>query len=96
VRLEWDDEKDHDNRRKHGISFEEAGRLFTSGVDYLVLFDERHSIVEDRFLAIGPLAGGIVLIVWTEPDEDAIRIISARLATRSEQELYEFYRESRR
>jgi len=54
--------------------------LFTSGVDYLEIFDDEHSETEDRFIAIGPIRRGIVLVVWTERDEDEVRIISARWA----------------
>ncbi len=50
----WDEEKNRANVTKHGLSFEEASRLFTSGVDYLELFDERHSEDEERFIALGP------------------------------------------
>jgi len=87
VRIEWDDDKNLENQRKHRISFEEAAELFTSGVDYLEIFDEAHSLDEDRFLAIGPIARGIVLVVWTERDEDVIRIISARWTTSREKAL---------
>ena len=59
-----------------------------SGVDYLEIFDDAHCDVEDRFIAVGPIARGLVLIVWTERDEDTIRIISARWATKREQSLY--------
>ena len=84
----WDEAKNVANQRKHGISFEEAAELFRSGVDYVELFDEEHSVTEDRFIAIGPLRDGVVLVVWTERDEYTMRIISARWATRTEQELY--------
>lgn len=73
---------------EHGVSFEEAGELFRSGVDYLEIFDDEHSVTEDRFIAIGPIRRGLVLIVWTERDEETIRIISARWATAHEQALY--------
>ncbi|HYC88000.1 MAG TPA: BrnT family toxin [Thermoanaerobaculia bacterium] len=76
------------NLRKHGVSFEEASELFRSGVDYLEIFDDEHSVTEDRFIAIGPIQRGLVLIVWTERDEETIRIISARWATNREQNLY--------
>ena len=45
-------------------------------------------VTEDRFIAIGPIRRGLVLIVWTERDEETIRIISARWATAHEQALY--------
>jgi uncharacterized DUF497 family protein len=48
------------------------------------LFDEAHSVDEERFIAIGPISRGVVLVVWTEQDEDTIRIISARRATKRE------------
>ncbi|SRR6266542_1766599 len=88
VRVTWDRAKNRGNQRNHGISFEEASQLFTSGVDYLELFDDIHSDEEDRFIAIGPIQRGLVLVVWTERDDDVIRIISARWATRSEQALF--------
>jgi putative transcriptional regulator len=70
VNVEWDDAKNHANQKRHGVSFEEARELFTSGIDYLELFDADHSDVEDRFIAIGPIKRGLVLVVWTERDED--------------------------
>ena len=88
VRLEWDEAKNWSNRAKHGISFEEAGALFESGVDYLEIYDAEHSHEEDRFLAIGPIVRGIVLVVWTEREGDVIRVISARMASPRETELY--------
>lgn len=85
----WDETKNRENQRKHGISFEEAEELFTSGVDYLETFDAAHSETEDRFIAIGPISRGLVLVVWTEVDEETIRVISARRATPRERALYE-------
>lgn len=89
VKVTWDDAKNRANQKNHGVSFQEARVLFTSGVDYLEIFDEDHSDLEDRFIAIGPIKRGLVLVVWTERDEGTIRIISARWATRREQRLYE-------
>lgn len=94
VKFAWDEKKNVTNKRKHGISFQEAKTLFTSGADYLEIFDEDHSDEEDRFLAIGPIARGMVLVVWTERDEDTIRIIGARWATQTEQGRYRRYMES--
>lgn len=84
IRFEWDDQKAALNRSKHAISFEEVRELFTSGVDYLQIYDVEHSLHEDRFVCIGLIAGGIVVVVVEEADEDVIRIISARRATRRE------------
>jgi uncharacterized DUF497 family protein len=88
VRVTWDRAKSLSNQKKHGLSFDEASELFRSGVDYLELFDQDHSDNEDRFIAIGPIRRGLVLVVWTERDGDVVRIISARWATRTEQKLF--------
>jgi uncharacterized DUF497 family protein len=91
VKVVWDDAKNLANRKKHGVSFEEARELFLSGVDYLEIFDGAHSEIEDRFVAIGPIRRGLVLVVWSERDEDEVRIVSARWATRREQSLFRDY-----
>ena len=89
MKVEWDPAKDLANQRKHDVSFAKAEELFTSGQDYLELYDARHSQLEDRFIAIGVIRRGVVLVVSTEPEEDVIRIISARLATKKERQIYE-------
>jgi len=88
VAVEWDSAKDRANRKKHGVSFEEAKELFESGVNYLEIYDADHSGDEDRFIAIGPIQRGVALVVWTERVEDTIRLISARWATARELALY--------
>ena len=93
MKLEWDDDKNLRNQEVHDVSFEEASRLFTDEVDCLEIFDEHHSDFEDRFISIGPIQRGLVLVVWTERDDDAIRIISARWASRREADLYRKYKE---
>jgi uncharacterized DUF497 family protein len=87
----WDRAKNLANQKRHGISFQEASELFRSGVDYLEQFDDDHSDVEDRFIAIGPIRRGLVMVVWTERDGDVVRIISARWATGNEQTLFRSY-----
>ena len=91
--ITWDPAKNDANVQKHGVSFEEAQALFSSGEDYLEIFDEAHSTTEDRFIAIGPIARGLVLVVWTEWEDDVLRIISARWATPTERTLFTRYRE---
>jgi uncharacterized DUF497 family protein len=66
-------------------------RLFESGADYLEIFDAAHSEFEDRFVAIGPIDRGLVVVVYTEREDDLIRIIGARLANKREQALYRSY-----
>ena len=91
MRFEWDAVKAEANRLKHAISFEEASALFTSGVDYLELFDAAHSGDEDRFMCIGPIVRGTAVVVVTERDEDVLRLISARFASKREVLLLERY-----
>jgi uncharacterized DUF497 family protein len=91
VRFEWDAKKSRANEKKHGLSFSEAKSLFESGAEYLEIYDEDHSADEDRFIAIGPIEHGIIVVVWTERPNGSIRIISARWATRGEQRLYQKY-----
>ena len=63
VKVTWDETKNLANQAKHGVSFDEASALFSAGVDYLEIFDDAHSEEEERFIAIGPIARGIVLVV---------------------------------
>lgn len=93
MRVEWDEEKNRQNQLSHDLSFDEAQQLFFSETDYLELFDEVHSDEEERFIAIGPIARGLIVVAWTERDEDAIRIISARFATKRERALYHAHME---
>lgn len=76
---------------KHGLSFGEAKALFSSGVDFLEIFDEAHSLQEDRFWAVEPIVKGIIVVVYTERDDDRIRFLSARMATARERQMYEEY-----
>ncbi len=91
VRITWDETKNVTNRRKHGVSFEDAQELLLSDGHHFVIFDEEHSSDEDRFISIGPICRGLVLVVWTERDVDVVRIISARWATPSERRLFHSY-----
>jgi len=94
VTFEWDEHKNRQNRRKHSLSFEEVRPLFTAGNDYLEIFDTEHSLEEDRFICIGPIETGIVVVVITEVADAVIRLISARWATPRESRLYhDFVRE---
>jgi uncharacterized DUF497 family protein len=88
--FEWDPIKAKLNLWKHHVSFEEAS---TSLLDPLskTAVDLDHSIYEHRFITFGMSARRRLLVVsYTEQDE-AIRLISARLATRAERRIYEEY-----
>ena len=89
MRFEWDAAKDKENQAKHGLSLREATVLFESGVDYLEIFDEEHSEQEDRFIAIGRIKQGVIVVAFTERDDDVVRLISARPATKSENNHFE-------
>lgn len=90
IRFEWDDAKATANRRKHGVSFEEARTAFFDE-DALLITDEEHSAREDRFVLLGMsglLRTLVVCHCYREGDE-VIRIISARKATKAERRQYE-------
>ena len=70
------------------MSFAEARQLFESGAEFLEIFDTEHSEFEDRFIAIGPIDRGVIVVVYTEREEDLIRIVGARMANKREQALY--------
>ena len=90
--IEWDSAKNDENLGKHGISFDEASKLLLAPADRMEVFDNAHSDEEDRFVAIGPIARGTIVVVFTEPDEETFRIISARAATRRERRRYEAWK----
>ena len=81
----WDSEKAKINKKKHKISFETAARVFLDD-NYIDDYDEFHSDNEERIRAVG-MVDEILTVIYTERG-DRNRIISARPATRSEEELY--------
>jgi len=89
LRFEWDPRKNAANQRKHGVSFEEATTVF-SDENALLIDDPEHSEDEERFVLLGMSAALRALVVchcYRESD-DAIRLISARKATRKERSTY--------
>ena len=96
VEIEWDPDKDVQNQCKHGVSFAEASQVLSADADRLEIFDRHHSEEEDRFITIGPTLKGILVVVWTERDDQTIRLISARTATRREQTMYHSHLEEHR
>ncbi len=96
MNFEWDDDKNLINQQKHGVSFEEARGLFESGVDYLEVFDYKHSDFEDRFIAVGPIERGLVVVVYTEREDNVTRIIGVSMANKNEQTLYRSHMEQQR
>ena len=83
--FEWDSEKALINEKKHGVSFDDAARVFgdKNRLDY---FDALHSEEEDRYITIG-MVNAVLFVVYTERG-DATRLISARKATAREKRRY--------
>ena len=90
LRFEWDDRKSVVNRRKHGVSFEEAKTIFYDERALLVA-DPDHSQDEDRFIILGLSSALRMLVVCHcyREENEVIRIISARRANRPERSDYE-------
>lgn len=89
LRFEWNPTKSAANKRKHGVAFEEAESVFAD--DHALLIDDpEHSEAEDRFVLLGLSAKLRVLVVvhCYRRDDEIIRIISARKATKPEQRRY--------
>lgn len=88
MKCEWDPTKAASNMRKHGVSFEEAATALAD--DYSVTgADPAHSIGESRFVTFGFSNVERLLVVSHTERGDALRIISARRATKQERRIYE-------
>ena len=91
ITFKWDNKKDKTNKRKHGVSFEEARTAFydENAIQY---FDPDHSDEEDRFILLGISFKLKVLVVCHcfKESDSVIRIISARKADNEEE--YEYWR----
>jgi len=87
--FEWDPGKAESNERKHGVSFAEALTIFGDPLE-LMISDPHHSEGEYRFLSLGRSADRRLLVVsYTEREQNRLRIISARPATPAETSRYE-------
>jgi uncharacterized DUF497 family protein len=89
IRFEWDEPKSRANKRKHGVSFEEAQTVFLDE-NAVRFFDPDHSAAEDRFLMLGISFQLRTLVVCHcfRTDNAVIRIISARKTDRAEEAAY--------
>jgi uncharacterized protein len=88
MEFEWDESKATSNLKKHGVSFNEAKTVFDNLLA-VIFDDEAHSVGERREVMIGHSQNNRLLLVAFTERPNAIRIISARLATRREREDYE-------
>ena len=95
MRFEWNEEKNQDNIKKHGISLEAATAIFNDPSRY-EFYDVEHSgyneseVWEDRFITLG-WVNRVLFVVYVVrgKNTEIIRMISARKATKSEIKLYE-------
>ena len=87
-RFEWSYRKNVFNKEKHGISFEDAAAVF-SDPQRLEICDKTHSLHEERWMTVGLNMTAVLKVIFTERN-GFIRIISARKASKKEQEDY-FY-----
>lgn len=85
----WDEDKATSNLKKHGVTFAEAQTVFEDD-NALRIFDPDHSETEDRFVLLGLSAQLRALVVCHcyREDDEQIRIISARKATKKEDQAY--------
>ncbi len=88
MQFAWDKRKAASNLKKHGISFAEAASVFGDPLS-MTFPDPDHSEDEERFITIGMSEGGQVLLFAHADRAEAVRIISARKATRAERSYYE-------
>lgn len=88
MKFEWDDIKAKTNLARHGVSFDEAKTVFDDPL-YVDFYDPDHSDVEERYIIIGMSQQQRLLLVSYTERGQTMRLISARVATRSERNAYE-------
>jgi uncharacterized protein len=87
MRFEWDNAKAVSNKRKHGISFEDASEAMRDP-DVVEDLDTQDEYGEDRMIAYAKLEGQVLVVIYTMRG-DLYRIISARRAEKHERNYYE-------
>ena len=87
--FEWDENKRAENIDKHDLDFADAWQIFDAPM--LVDTDDREDYGETRFIGFGFLKNFVIAIVFAEPNEETIRIISLRKALKYEREYFEEY-----
>lgn len=87
MQYEWDNGKAAENLRKHGVEFMDAIAAIED-THRQEDVDTRFAYGEERIQIIGMARRGVLFVIVTQRDEDVCRIISARKATRHEQDRY--------
>lgn len=85
MKFEWDDTKRLANIKKHGIDFADVPAMFEG--DVFAIEDQRFEYSETRYLTFGLLQFRVIVVAHTD-ENDIIRIISARKATKNEEKRY--------
>ena len=88
MQFEWDPAKAAENLSKHGVSFEEASTVFRDSLSATGT-DPDNSVGEERSITFAMSTNGRLLVVAHTVRGDTIRIISARVATSGERNIYE-------
>jgi uncharacterized DUF497 family protein len=83
--FEWDSAKEVANRKKHGVNFKTAAKVFLD--PYVIEFDDRDATGELRFNSIGLVDGRVLFVTYTMRG-DVVRIVSARGAEPHEKRKY--------
>lgn len=86
--FEWDEKKARINREKHGVTLEEAATVFGDPLS-LTIDDPLHSADEERLITMGMSIRNRLLVVVHVDKQERIRLISSRVATKSERDAYE-------
>ncbi len=86
MRFDWSEIKNEANIRKHHLDFSDAWPIFESPM--LVAVDDREDYGEPRFIGVGFLGAVVAVVVFSELENDTIRIISLRRAVKYEREKF--------
>ena len=89
MQFEWDEAKNIENIRKHEIDFSDVFEMFNGPM--LIELDTRLDYGEERLFGIGFLGNGVAVAIWTERQDNVIRIISARRANKNERKRLKRY-----
>ena len=87
--FEWNPRKARFNRRKHGVTFEEACTVFGDTFSVTIADEQHSSASEERWITMGRSSRGNLLVIAHTESDTSIRLISARAATRAEKRQYE-------
>jgi uncharacterized DUF497 family protein len=89
MRFEWDDRKNVQNIRKHGLDFSQGTQMFTGPAPLLIEPDVREDYSEERWIGLGMIGDTVAVVIFTcDATFNVVRIISLREADKDEQNGY--------